>query len=276
MIGGARRYQVAVLAVAIACAPLAACSSSGHAPSGASADPFTQSAPFLVAYAQQHAEPLALTDVPPGGAVASQRWSFVKLLNDGRTVLVSYQLGTSCERELGFHAQESGNAVELASVAEHRSGICTRSAPVGFGTVQLSRPLGDRTLLHAPVSRQVQKAVTWQLSPWALVPIHPTDDPKIMLIDTTQDTRDTHSACWQHSRTTTSLVAGRFEITLWVGDRTDQVTYSCTANSVVGPFYATVRLPQPYADQPLIDAASGRSHQPAELVHLSDVPAKFR
>lgn len=276
MFSGARRYRAAVVAAVIGCAPLTACSSSGNAPPGASADPLARSAAFLVAYAQRHAQPLAVTDAQQGGAVVSQRWSFVKLLDADRTVLVSYQLGTSCERELGFHVQESGATVELSSLTETHTGRCNELAPVGYGTVQLSQPLGDRSLLHAPIGTEVQNELTWQLRPWAFTQIHPTDDPAIMLIEITQDSRDTHSACWQHSRTTTTLVAGRFEITLWVADRTDQVSYSCTANAVAGPFYATVHLPQPYDGQPLIDPVSGRNHQPADLVHLSDVPAKFR
>jgi hypothetical protein len=276
MFSGARRYRAAVLAALIGCAPLAACSSSGDAPPGTSADPLARAAAFLVAYAQRHAQPLAVIDVQPGGAKVSQRWNFIKLLNGGRNVLVSYQLGTSCERELGFRVQESGAAVELSSLTENHTGMCSQPAPVGYGTVQLSRPLGDRTLLHAPTVTEVQNELTWQLRPWAFTPIHPTDDPTIMLIDMSQGSRDTHSACWEHSRTTTRLVAGRFEITLWVADRTDQVTDSCTANSAAGPFYATVHLPQPYDGQLLIDAVLGRNHQPADLVHLSDVPAKFR
>lgn len=248
---------------------------------GTRADPLAPSAPFLVTYAQRHAQTLALIGPnPAAGHVVSQRWSFVKLLDAGRTILVSYQLGGLCEHELGFHVQQGRNAVELASLTENRSGSCSQSAPVGYGIVRLSQPLAGRILLHAPVSNEARNEVNWQLSPWALVPIHPTDDPTVMLIEVTQDTRDTHSVCWEESRTTTSFADDKFEITLWVGQRSQhrrgQGTFQCTANSVAGPFYATVHLPQPYDGQALVDPLSGRNHQPAEPVHLSDVPRKYR
>jgi hypothetical protein len=120
------------------------------------------------------------------------------------------------------------------------------------------------------------RSVAWSKQPWALVTIHPTDDLKIMLIDLAQGTRDTTSPCWVESRTTTHLVVGRFDITLWTGQKSAEGSNACPALAIAGPFYATVHLPVPYSGQPLIDPISGRTHKPGDLVHLADAPHRFR
>lgn len=120
------------------------------------------------------------------------------------------------------------------------------------------------------------RSVVWSKQPWALVQIHPTDEPKIMLIDMAQSTRNTQSPCWIESRTATHLGAGRFEITLWLGHRTANDTGSCAALAVRGRFYATVHLPTPFDGEPLVDPVSGRNHHPGDRVHLADAPPRFR
>jgi hypothetical protein len=231
---------------------------------------------FLIDYAQRHAEPATMTDAGAGGSVRSQAWGFVRLLDGGRSVLVSYVIGDSCARVLGFHVQQGRSAVELTLLVSHRGGNCHQSLTAGSSIVALGGQLAGRTLLHAPVSNEGPREITWTVQPWALVTIHPTDDPTIMLIDMTQDTRDVNDPCWQLSRTVTRLIDGRFEITLWIGSRPMKPATACAANAVAGPFYATVHLPMPYDGEPLIDPLSGRDHQAGPTVRLADAPARFR
>lgn len=121
--------------------------------SGTRVDSLKPVAPARVAAASKRARPVHVTDAKRGGWNDSMRWSFLALLDNGRTILVSYVRGDPCDRPLGFGVQQGSNAVELTALSNVHHGGCEQSLLGAFGTIRLDRPLGNRLLLHAPTDR---------------------------------------------------------------------------------------------------------------------------
>lgn len=165
-------------------------------------------------------------------------------------------------------------AAAAAAVAAITFAFVHGSSSTAPRTAPGANPLSATTTGPTPL----EPGLTWQKLPWASLPIHTTDDPTTMLIDVTQDTDDPSSQCWIHTRTSVDYSSGRFDITLWVGvspsSRPSGV--SCAADSIAGPFYATVDLPVPYDGQSLVDPVSGRVHEAAAQVRLADAPFDLR
>jgi hypothetical protein len=92
------------------------------------------------------------TQAEPGEFNLSMPWRFLALLDQGRTILVSYTLGTPCNRPVGFRVQEGRNAVGLTALSHTYQGQREQPLLVTFGTIHLARSLGKRLLLHAPTS----------------------------------------------------------------------------------------------------------------------------
>lgn len=112
-------------------------------------DPLKPATAAEVAVARQQSRPVHRTDAVPGGDNVSEPWQFVALLNHGRTILVTYEIGDSCARPLGIRVQEGSNAVELTALSEVIKGRCEQYLLLGTTTIRLDRPLGNRLLLHA-------------------------------------------------------------------------------------------------------------------------------
>jgi hypothetical protein len=107
--------------------------------------------------AQGSPHPLASTsDVLPRGTVTTPiPWRFVATRDGGRTVEIEFEVG-GCERFDHVEVSERPASVQIAvlgSSPTDRHQACPAIAQIINGTVSLHRPLGDRTLLHAPVSR---------------------------------------------------------------------------------------------------------------------------
>ncbi|WP_378099661.1 hypothetical protein [Cellulomonas sp. T2.31MG-18] len=78
-------------------------------------------------------------------------WSLHGISADGRTLTVVFP--ASCVSVKGVQREESANTVVLTVWAVTGTGACAASLSFTFATVGLAAPLGDRLLLHAPVSK---------------------------------------------------------------------------------------------------------------------------
>jgi hypothetical protein len=124
---------------------------------GVRVDQLNPASPTEIANARQHAAPVHKTHSAPGGDVRSMPWRFIALLDHGRTILVTYAIGSPCAHPLGFAVQEGRNAVELAALSRLSSppNGCEQSLLFRAGTIHLDRPLTGRLLLHAPARRLI-------------------------------------------------------------------------------------------------------------------------
>lgn len=118
---------------------------------GLRVDPLKPVPASQVAYARRYARPVHRTEALSGGEIHSMHWTFLALLDGGRTVLVGYTIGDSCARSLGFRVQQGSNAVELTALSRVVPGSCEQFLAAGFGVIHLDRPLGSRLLLHGRV-----------------------------------------------------------------------------------------------------------------------------
>jgi hypothetical protein len=101
----------------------------------------------------ERARPVHVTNAEPGGPIVSMPWHFLALLDGGRTILISYDIGDSCKQSRGIRVEQGSNAVELTALSlVHRRGLCLQYGRAAIGTVRLDTPLGHRLLLHAPTS----------------------------------------------------------------------------------------------------------------------------
>lgn len=95
--------------------------------------------------------PLRVLTGPPSHGATSLPWSLQQLGADGRTLTIYFP--ASCVAIAGVQLTETTSAVTLTVWGVTGSGACAASLAYGFGAVTLTAPLGDRALLHAPVSR---------------------------------------------------------------------------------------------------------------------------
>lgn len=167
--------------------------------------------------------------------------------------------------------------------------LLTYSVPMCAGMPQPNRCLGGiQTIGQLPINVSTQPdqtdinavpggvggPISWSQQPW--VSIHPTDNPKVMLIDIGQDTSDPTDACWVHTRSTAQSNGNEIRITLHQGQKRLPPGQSCAHDLIAGPFYATVHLPVPFDGQVLIDTWSGHRHPPQPMIKLADAPLKYR
>lgn len=95
--------------------------------------------------------PLPVLTKLPSRSATSLPWSLQAISADGRTLTVVFP--ASCVSVKGVQREELANTVVLTIWAVTGSGACAASLTLMFATVRLAAPLGDRQLLHAPVSR---------------------------------------------------------------------------------------------------------------------------
>lgn len=97
--------------------------------------------------------PVVLSKADTIGA-ESTPWKPVAL--DGRTLTIRYVVGGGCQSFKGVRVRSSEKSVEVWTVVstDKSAAACTDALALGAARVVLDRPLGDRTLLHAPVSKQ--------------------------------------------------------------------------------------------------------------------------
>ena len=80
-------------------------------------------------------------------------WTLLRVQDDGTKVVVAYVIGDGCDTPLGFVVQESDSSVLLTDVSRETSDSCEQDLAGTTGVITLQRPLGDRRLVHAPVSK---------------------------------------------------------------------------------------------------------------------------
>jgi hypothetical protein len=84
-------------------------------------------------------------------------WTFVSLAADGRTIKVTYDAGDGdCVQPVALEVDQTATQVTVAawSKSTARAGqACADPLVQAAGSITLDAPLGDRTLLHAPISK---------------------------------------------------------------------------------------------------------------------------
>lgn len=165
------RVRPAAVAVGIAVVASAGCgaSSSGGASSGAvptggatasptlpgspSADPLRS--PKMQPPAAVRPLPTQTAPVAEGQRRISLPWTYLGQRSGGRAIVLQTAVG-GCTRFSGVQVTQSQTSVEVTVWGQQPNNgrqICPALAQLVAGTVQLAAPLGDRTLLHAPVTR---------------------------------------------------------------------------------------------------------------------------
>jgi hypothetical protein len=106
-------------------------------------------------------QPSRVSDLPPGGpavtvttasgSVVSMPWGLATTPS-GRSLDVFYVAGGGCNTPLGVHVVETATTVEVwvLSTQTNTKGACASDLKIGRSTIELSKPLGTRTLLHPP------------------------------------------------------------------------------------------------------------------------------
>lgn len=99
-------------------------------------------------------KPAPLISPKCAASLASAPWRLIAISSDERTLTVWANQGSACDKPAGIEVTESRTNVELVSVyAQGRppSGDgCLASLDAPLWSVRLQRPLGQRTLAHAP------------------------------------------------------------------------------------------------------------------------------
>jgi hypothetical protein len=87
----------------------------------------------------------------------STPWEFVRAT--GTTLTIRYVAGGGCSAWRGVRVAQAAKSVELWTTVQtdHGQQACADYLATGSATIQLTRPLGSRRLLHAPVSK------TWKI-----------------------------------------------------------------------------------------------------------------
>ncbi|HET8588466.1 MAG TPA: hypothetical protein VFM01_02450 [Nakamurella sp.] len=105
--------------------------------------------------------PSRQSDLPPGGpavtvtrapgSAVSMPWGLATEPS-GRSLDIFYVAGGGCNTPLGVHVVETVTTVEVwvLSTRTNTNGACASNLIVGRSTIELSKPLGARTLLHPP------------------------------------------------------------------------------------------------------------------------------
>jgi hypothetical protein len=150
---------VLVASVAVGCA-----TPSQHAtearPRGETTSTLRQVAAFpdpLGGASRRPAPPAAVAPTAPPVTGAGERllsvpWTLVAVSDGGRRITVRYHI-VGCTRLGRVELRESDRSVEVAVViADHRGGgrICLAYTTSELAAILLARPLGSRTLVHAP------------------------------------------------------------------------------------------------------------------------------
>lgn len=114
---------------------------------------------FIAGY--QVYKPVHIWHAVPSGHFVSMPWRLLDVRHFGRGLRVEYYVGNGyTEVAAGFVVLESTTSVELIALSKHVPINCPSGAKCAvpqplderLGTVLLKRPLGDRVLLHGPVS----------------------------------------------------------------------------------------------------------------------------
>lgn len=160
---GAGRVVIAlVLAMAAGCA---ADRRSGRGSPTASTVPTTATAGEVASFpdpigsaARSSAPPAAVAPTAPPGAadrLVSVPWTLVALSDGGQRITVRYQLA-GCTRLSHVALAETDRRVELGvqlSDGRDPGRLCPAYVTAALSAVLLARPLGSRTLVHAPSTR---------------------------------------------------------------------------------------------------------------------------
>lgn len=163
---GERRWAPLAVALAVACCILvvaaitwtAAHGLGGHGDEHVNAAIALPSAPASTDPLQPSRDP----GLPPGGAATtvttaapgstiSMPWGLATKPS-GSSLDVFYVAGGGCTTLLGAHIVEIATTVEVwvLSTEKKTRGACSSNLIVGRSTIELSEPLGTRTLLHPP------------------------------------------------------------------------------------------------------------------------------
>ena len=95
---------------------------------------------------------LPLLHKPPRHGATSLPWSLQAIAADGRDLTIVFP--ASCVTIAGAQVAETSADVTVTVWGVTGSGACAASLTFQFATISLSTPLGSRTLLHAPPSKQ--------------------------------------------------------------------------------------------------------------------------
>lgn len=92
-------------------------------------------------------------DHPGGADHIVLQWTFVRLDDDGRKIVIKYARPSSCLSEVGVAVEEDERRVTVTPLAARAEDPCVldRVPPV-YRYVELASPLGDRELFHATVT----------------------------------------------------------------------------------------------------------------------------
>lgn len=79
-------------------------------------------------------------------------WRLIELRNDSQEIVIQYSQGGGCTVSKGVYVAETDEKVALVPVYDVPNTSCTSNSSLRapFGIVTLSRPLGQRQLLHVP------------------------------------------------------------------------------------------------------------------------------
>lgn len=109
------------------------------------------------AVAPSDAQPVTVTPQPamPGERLVTE-WRLLAIAHGGRRLYFAYGLGGGCDKLDHIQVNQEPAAVGIAPIIAEsaRPGApCSAESTVGRGFVDLAQPLGQRALLHAPVTR---------------------------------------------------------------------------------------------------------------------------
>lgn len=185
-------WRCGLVAVALMMA-LGGCGRAGgqESASPASTNPLDRPKADLSVSAAVHDQlvPSTATDIPPAVRpvptatepldehAVVMPWRFVRLDNEGQTVII-WGLGeASCTEAAGVVVRETTESVLIAPIAIDYSGnpacAATMTYPA-YGAVLLHEPLGNRSLLHAAVSPEFLPLLDRQLPTVTVTPNKPT------------------------------------------------------------------------------------------------------
>lgn len=99
--------------------------------------------------------PAVLLDGDDPGDLISLKWIFVALRDGGRRiVLLQPSEHDSCAPSVGVVLKQTDAYVEISVMGKQVGPVCSAEYTLPETRfVELSKPLGDRDLLHAPVTR---------------------------------------------------------------------------------------------------------------------------
>jgi hypothetical protein len=101
---------------------------------------------------------LSTTSTPPAVASGHKRvsapWTYLGTRNGGKSIVIQFHAG-GCQSFSGVQVVPTASAVQVTvweSQPTHPR-VCPQFVQVLNGSITLARPIGSRTLLHAPLSR---------------------------------------------------------------------------------------------------------------------------